>query len=171
MHRHRHSESDAVSVTRLSIRPYEDGDLGVLKEITVEAFDGIAIDQMIEGRHGLLRGEGWRARKVRHIDTDVSRETGAVFVGEIDGSVVGYVTTWTDEASGIGHIPNLAVRVAFQGRGIGRRLIDHALDGFRAAGMTHAKIETLETNAVGYGLYTSMGFEELARQVHFLKEL
>jgi hypothetical protein len=42
------------------------------------------------------------------------------------------------------------------------------LGSFRAAGMTHAKIETLERNVVGYGLYTSMGFEELARQVHFL---
>ena len=156
---------------RLSIRPYDDGDLDVLKEITAEAFDGVSIDQIIEGRHGLLRGEDWRARKVRHIDADVSRDTGAVFVGEIDGAVVGYVTTWTDEASGIGHIPNIAVRVGFQGMGIGRRLIDHALDNFRSAGMTHAKIETLETNAVGYGLYTSMGFEELARQVHFLKAL
>ena len=158
-------------MTRLSIRPYEDGDLGVLKEITAEVFDGSSIDQIIEGRHGLLRGEDWRARKVRHIDADVSRETGAVYVGEIDGAVVGFATTWTDEAAGIGHIPNVAVRVAFQGMGIGRRLIDHALDGFRAAGMTHAKIETLDTNAVGYGLYTSMGFEELARQVHFLKKL
>ena len=37
--------------------------------------------------------------------------------------------------------------------------------------MTHAKIETVVTNDVGYGLYTSMGFEELVRQVHFLKEL
>ena len=37
--------------------------------------------------------------------------------------------------------------------------------------MTHAKIETLERNVVGCGLYTSMGFEELARQVHFLKKL
>jgi len=156
---------------RLSIRPYEDADLGVVKEITVEAFDGIAIDQVIERREGLLRGEDWRARKARHIDVDVSRETGAVFVAEVDGSVVGYVTSWRDEASGIGHIPNLAVRVAFQGVGIGRRLIDRALDNFRAAGMTHAKIETLEANAVGYGLYTSMGFEELARQVHFLKKL
>ena len=81
------------------------------------------------------------------------------------------MTTWTDEASGIGHIPNIAVRVGFQGMGIGRRLIDHALDGFRSPGMTHAKIETLETNAVGYGLYTSMGFEELVSQVHFLKRL
>ncbi len=159
------------STLQLSIRPYQDLDLDVLKEITVEAFDGIAIDQVIERREGLLNGEDWRARKARHIDVDVYRDTGAVYVGEIDGSVVGYVTTWTDEASGIGHIPNLAVRVAFQGMGIGRRLIDHALDGFRAAGITHARIETLETNEVGYGLYTSMGFEELARQVHLLKKL
>ena len=143
----------------------------MLKEITVEAFDGIAIDQVIERREGLLRGEDWRGRKARHIDVDVSRETAAIFVAEVDGAVVGYVTSWRDDASGIGHIPNLAVRVAFQGMGIGRRLIDHALDAFRAAGMTHAKIEALEANAVGYGLYTSMGFEELARQVHFLKKL
>ena len=161
----------ARQVEGLSIRPYQDGDLGVLKEITAEAFDGVSIDQIIERREGLLRGEDWRARKVRHVDADVSRETGAVYVGEVDGSVVGYVTTWTDEASGIGHIPNIAVRVAFQDMGIGRRLIDHALDGFRAAGMTHAKIETLETNSVGYGLYTSMGFEELVRQIHLLKKL
>ena len=155
----------------LSIRPYEPADLAVVKDITIEAFDGIAIDQVIERREGLLRGEDWRARKARHIDVDVSRDTGAIFVAEIDGSVVGYATSWTDEASGIGHIPNVAVRVAFQGVGIGRRLIDHALDNFRVAGMTHAKIETLEANAVGYGLYTSMGFEELARQVHFLRKL
>ena len=37
--------------------------------------------------------------------------------------------------------------------------------------MTHARIETLDTNEVGHGLYMSMGFEELALQVHFLKEL
>ena len=160
-----------VVAARLWIRPYEDADLHVLKEITLEAFDGIAIDQVIERREGLLRGEDWRARKARHIDVDASRETAAIFVAEVDGAAVGYVTSWTDEASGIGHIPNLAVRVAFQGVGIGRRLIDHALDSFRTAGMTHAKIETLEANAVGYGLYTSMGFEELARQVHFLKKL
>ena len=161
----------AQQIAELSIRAYRDGDLAVLKEITAEAFDGVSIDQIIERRHGLLNGEDWRARKIRHIDADVCRETGAVFVGEIDGSVVGYVTTWTDPASGIGHIPNIAVKAGFRGKGIGRRLIDHALDSFRAAGMIHAKIETLATNEVGYGLYTSMGFEELVRQVHFLKAL
>ena len=159
-------------VTALSIRPCRGPEeLDVLKEITAEAFDGASIDQIIERRHGLLNGEGWTARKVRHIDADVARATGAAFVAEADGSIVGYVTTSTDAASGIGQIHNLAVKAGFRGMGIGRRLIDHALASFRADGMTHARIETLDTNEVGYGLYTSMGFVELARQVHFLKEL
>ena len=57
------------------------------------------------------------------LDADVERETGAVFVGEAEDSVVGYVTTSTDAASGIGQIHNLAVKAGFRGMGIGRRLI------------------------------------------------
>jgi len=37
--------------------------------------------------------------------------------------------------------------------------------------MTHAKIETLAQNAVGCHLYPSVGFEEVARQVHFVMAL
>ena len=100
-------------MTPLSIRPHRGAeDLDVLKEITAEAFDGVSIDQVIERRHGLLNGEGWKARKVRHLDADVARETGAVFVGEIEGSVVGYVTTSTDDSSGIGQVHNIAVKAA-----------------------------------------------------------
>ena len=77
----------------------------------------------------------------------------------------------TDTTAGIGHIPNLAVRAGHRGRGLGRRLIEHALDHFRRQGMTHARIETLENNDAGHHLYTSMGFEELTRQVHFIKAL
>ena len=38
-------------------------------------------------------------------------------------------------------------------------------------GMTHGKIETLDQNEVGLHLYPKMGFEEVARQVHFVKKL
>ncbi len=155
----------------LSIRSYRTADLDILKEITAEAFDGASIDQIIEKRHGLLNSQDWRSRKIQHIDIDVARETGTVYVGEIENSVVGYITTWVDTASCIGHIPNIAVKKGFRGKGIGRLLINHALDSFVKAGMTHARIETLEINQVGYGLYTSMGFEEMVRQVHFIKKL
>jgi len=155
----------------MRIRPFHDTDLSALKEITVEAFDGASIDQMIERRFGLLNGGDWRGRKARNIDADVERDAKGTFVAETDGEVVGYVTTWTDAEAGIGHIPNVAVRAGHRGHGIGRQLIDHALDHFRRMGMTHARIETLESNKVGHHLYTSIGFEEITRQVHFIMAL
>ena len=155
----------------LHIRPYRDEDLSALKEITVEAFDGVSIDQIIERRFGLLRGGDWKGRKAGHIDADVGRDRDGIFVAESDGEILGYVTTWTDDGAGIGHMPNLAVRAGHRGQGLGRRLIEHALDHFRRQGMTHARIETLENNDVGDHLYTSMGFEEITRQVHFIKAL
>ena len=53
------------------------------------------------------------------------------------------------------------------GKGLGRRLIEHALAHFRSSGMAIAKIETLDQNAVGRHLYPSIGFVEVARQIHY----
>jgi ribosomal protein S18 acetylase RimI-like enzyme len=50
-------------------------------------------------------------------------------------------------------------------------LIEHALSHFRAAGMTVARIETLEQNAIGRHLYPSLGFVEIARQIHYATSL
>ena len=71
----------------------------------------------------------------------------------------------------IGWIHNLAVAAGVRGGGLGRRLIEHALAHFRAGGMTVAKIETLEQNAVGRHLYPAVGFIEVARQVHYAMPL
>ena len=83
------------------------------------------------------------------------------------GAVVGYVTMQCDLETLIGWIHNLAVVNEARGQGLGRRLIEHALAHFRAAGMTIAKIETLEQNEVGRHLYPSVGFIEVARQIHY----
>jgi ribosomal protein S18 acetylase RimI-like enzyme len=155
----------------MHIRLYQPADLPHLKRITVEAFDGVNIDQGIEQVFGPINGRDWRWRKARHIDDDVAREPSGVFVAEHDGQVVGYITTWQDRASGIGHIPNLAIAAAFRGHGLGRQLIEHALGYFRASGLSHAKIETLAQNAIGNHLYPSLGFQEVARQVHFVTKL
>ena len=48
---------------------------------------------------------------------------------------------------------------------------EHALQHFRDCGLTHAKIETLEQNATGQHLYTSLGFREVARQIHYVADL
>ena len=153
------------------IRPYRPEDLPALKAITVEAFDGVSIDQGIEREFGPVAGHDWRWRKARHLDEDAAREATGIFVAEEDGQVVGYITTWQDRQAGIGHIPNVAIAASFRGQGLGRQLIEHALAQFRASGLSHAKIETLVQNQVGNHLYRSLGFREVARQIHFVASL
>jgi ribosomal protein S18 acetylase RimI-like enzyme len=155
----------------MHIRPFQPADLAVLKAITVEAFEGVAIDHGIEQAFGPINGRDWRWRKARHLDDDAARDPAGIFVAEEEGRIVGYITTWQDRAAGLGHIPNLAIRREYRGAGLGRTLIEHALAHFRSAGLTHAKIETLAQNAVGNHLYPSLGFREVARQVHFVAKL
>jgi len=155
----------------LRIRLYRPEELPLLKEMTVEAFNGVSIDQGMEREFGPINGHDWKWRKARHLDDDERRDPRGIFVAELDGRVVGYISTWQDKEAGIGNIPNIVLVPECRGKGIGRKLIEHALDHFRKSGLTHAKIETLEQNDVGYHLYTSLGFREVARQVHFLAPL
>ena len=153
------------------IRPYRTGDLPQLQQITVEAFQGVSIDQGIDREFGSLNGRDWRWRKARHVADDVARDPAGVFVAEWEGVVVGYVSTWIDSEAGLGNIPNLAVDASYRNHGIGRQLLEYALDHFRSRGVGHAKIETLEQNAIGQHLYPSLGFREVARQIHYCAKL
>jgi ribosomal protein S18 acetylase RimI-like enzyme len=92
-------------------------------------------------------------------------------VAEAGGRVLGYITTQVDRESGKGRIPNLAVDASARGQGIGRRLIEHALEYFRRQGLAFAMIETMENNPVGQRLYPSCGFEEVGRQIHYVCKL
>lgn len=156
----------------LRIRPFQASDLDVLRAMTVEAFQGVSIDQNIERIFGLINGRDWGFRKGRHVDDDAARAPEGIFVAELgDGSIAGFISTRMDAEAGIGHIPNLVVRSGLRGKGVGRKLLQYATDRFRAAGLTHARIETLDQNPVGNHLYRSFGFQEVARQVHFCADL
>jgi ribosomal protein S18 acetylase RimI-like enzyme len=156
------------------IRPYRADDFEALREITVICFDGVAIDKNLEEMFGVLGGNDWRWRKLRHIEADTTGENaGHVFVWE-DGEtarVVGYVTGRVDAESKIGWIPNLGVLPDYRGHGIGRKLLEHIIRHFRECGMECAKIETLQQNAIGGEFYPSVGFEEVARQIHYAMKL
>lgn len=155
----------------MNIRLYQASDLDELKRITIEGFEGIAIDQSVENELGMLSGHDWRWRKSRHVDEDVEVNPTGVFVAQEFDKVLGYISTRVDYAAGKGRIPNLAVDKSVRGRGIGRFLIEHALDYFRREGMSFAMIETMDNNQVGQHLYPSCGFVEACRQIHFAKKL
>ncbi|MBI5397203.1 MAG: GNAT family N-acetyltransferase [Verrucomicrobia bacterium] len=155
----------------MTIRPFRPDDLAELKRITIEGFDGTAIDQNVEKRFGVVGGRDWRWRKARHIDDDCAANPAGVFVAEEDGKILGYITTVLDREALKGRIPNLAVDASARGRGIGRKLIEHALDYFRREGMAFAAIETMANNPAGQHLYPACGFVEVGRQIHYAMKL
>ncbi len=155
----------------VSIRLYQPDDLDALKRLTVEAFAGVTLEQNVEEKLGVLHCHDWRWRKARHVDDDVAANAPGIFVAESEGRVVGYITTRLDREAGRGRIPNLAVAAAFRAQGLGRRLLDRALDCFRQEGLAFAMIETMAQNVTGNHVYPACGFVEVARQVHFARKL
>jgi predicted N-acetyltransferase YhbS len=96
-------------VVNMQIRPFQPSDLPRLKEITVEAFDGVSIDQAMENAFGQINEHGWRWRKGRHLDDDVARDPQSIFVAEEEGRILGCITAWMDREASVGHIPNVAL--------------------------------------------------------------
>lgn len=160
---------------RMHIRTYRPDDLESLRRMTVEAFDGVSIAQNIEHRYGVIHGHDWRWHMARQIDADVAADPHGIFlaVATTRGAeeILGFVTTFVDVEAGVGYIPHLVVTAAARGQGLGRRLIEHALDYFRDRGLTHARIETLEQNAIGQHLFPACGFREVARKIYYALEL
>ncbi|HRI15003.1 MAG TPA: GNAT family N-acetyltransferase [Verrucomicrobiota bacterium] len=160
-----------TTLPNVMIRLYQPDDLEAIKRLTVEAFDGVTLEQNVEDALGILRGHDWRWRKAQHLDHDLAANPTGTFVAETHGHIVGYITTRVELEFGRGRIPNLAVAADFRGRGLGRQLIEHALNYFRREGLAYAVIETMAQNEVGQHLYPACGFVEVARQVHFARRL
>ena len=155
------------------LRLYDTSDLPRLQEITADSFSSASsIDNNMERLLGAFGPGDWKTRKVATIAEDCRLQPDGVYIAEDEtGAVVGYVTTRLNPLSGVGWIPNLAVDPAHQGRGLGRALLRHALAFLKERGMIVAKIETLEQNPIGQSLYPSLGFVEVARQIHFAMRL
>jgi ribosomal protein S18 acetylase RimI-like enzyme len=153
----------------MKIRVFDKSDSEKLKEITIICFDGLSsIDHNIEKLCGRVGGKDWVWRKKRSIDEDIAANPTGIFVAEIKGSPIGYITTRVDQETKIGWIPNLAVLPEHRKMGIGRKLIDKAVAYLRNQGMKCVRIETLATNEKGQHFYPSYGFKEITRQIHYI---
>jgi ribosomal-protein-alanine N-acetyltransferase len=91
---------------------------------------------------------------------EVSSAPSFSIVGVLDGLIAGYAVAWfvVDEI----HIGNLAVARSWQGRGIGKRLLEFLL---REAARRKTSIATLEvrvSNVRAINMYRSFGFKGVA---------
>jgi ribosomal protein S18 acetylase RimI-like enzyme len=58
-----------------------------------------------------------------------------------------------------GFISDLTVRVDMRRQGVGRRLLDHVFDWFRARGVANVQLQVYERNTKGRAFWESQGFE------------
>lgn len=77
-----------------------------------------------------------------------------------DEWVLGYLICWLEFEDF--HIANLAVSPAARGRGIGRGLMNHALDWALRNDVERSLLEVRASNTPARNLYTSLGFKPIA---------
>jgi ribosomal-protein-alanine N-acetyltransferase len=125
---------------------------------------------VISALHGLCFDDSWSPFTVRQV-LGMPGAFGLLAVPE------GYSVPETDLAgfvlvrlaAGECEVLSLAVGEAWRGRGVGRGLLDAAIDRARAAGATVAFLEVAEDNPAAQGLYRKLGFRVIGRRNDYYK--
>ncbi|MFM7322949.1 MAG: GNAT family N-acetyltransferase [Armatimonadota bacterium] len=137
-------------------------------EITAATFGPVSIDRNIDVAIGPLPSTTWVERKCHAVATECDCPENILVAVDSRGVVQGYASVRWDPSTRVGGIPNLAVDPQYQGSGLGRRLLESAIELLTARGAEAIRIETLEQNPIGKHLYPSLGFVEVARQIHYV---
>lgn len=128
----------------------------------------------------IRRAVGRDERKLRRLDragwstlhSPGRAPTGAfdisgTLVYELDGELAGYVRTTPvsplDSTSHVRLIAGLLVDERFRGRGVGRALVDAAIEQAQRDGVHKLTLRVLGHNAAARALYDACGFEEVGR--------
>ena len=124
------------------------------REFSISDYDGaLQVWQRVEG---LEIAEGDDREGVAQF---LARNSGLSRVA-VDGSaIVGVALCGHDGRRG--HIYHLAVDPTYQGRGLGKRLLDECLDGLRRAGVQRVIILVADDNQRGAEFWKRCGWEEI----------
>jgi RimJ/RimL family protein N-acetyltransferase len=113
------------------------------------------------------RGAGEERRYLRSLRR--SRDA-AVFVAEAEAGIVGRLSVGRDLHPASGHVADLGLMVAKSHRrlGIGRALLERAVDWARGAGVTKLELHVFPHNEPALRLYDAFGFRrEGYRRGHY----
>jgi ribosomal protein S18 acetylase RimI-like enzyme len=134
-------------------------DAGPIVEASVRAWE--------EGFRGIVPARidprlAWDVDRLRARLADPDPDSASAVV-ELDGRVIGYIVFGAgrdrDARPRIGEIWALYVHPAAWRRGLGRRLVEHALTELRRAGYRRATLWTLAESAAAKAFYEGCGFK------------
>ena len=86
---------------------------------------------------------------------------GAILIAEHNGEAVGTVGLVTGHGDGVIELIKMSARTDFQGKGIGRALMEAAIAKSRDMGAVQIWLETNTKLAAAIALYRKVGFREL----------
>jgi GNAT superfamily N-acetyltransferase len=119
-------------------------------------YRGLLPQSVLDGLDAGKRGEYWE----QYLSAD-ARPGETVLVAEEDGVVVGFASVGPsrdEDANGKGEVRAIYLLADHWGRGIGRALMDAALNTLRQAGCTQATLWLLDTNARARQFYEAGGW-------------
>ena len=91
-------------------------------------------------------------------------ELGRIFVSEIDGEIQGMVmllfTVSTFLGRNVALLEDMVVAPAYRGKGVGKQLIDHAVDFARSEGFGRITLLTDRNNEAAQQFYRAQGFAQ-----------
>jgi ribosomal protein S18 acetylase RimI-like enzyme len=132
-------------MTETAIREYRSSDIDAMVEIAIAAWTPIFANyRLLMGDDLFLTAfPDWQREKARQVRTACSpTSTAMVYVAEQDARVIGFITFYANDGTGIGEIGNNAVHPDHQGFGIGARMYEHAFARLRERGMRFVKVST-----------------------------
>jgi len=147
---------------RLTVRPMTPEDFGSYNAVDHEAFGAWA-----EASSGTRRQ--WPPRRHDLLRLYLGSAPGASLVACQGDTVVGglFAHLW----GRIGWIGPLAVAPPWQGAGVGRRLLEAAVNRLRAADCTVIGLETMPHSSYNVGLYTRLGFQPAGTRLSLYRRL
>ena len=108
----------------------------------------------------------WPERSFRFELTD--NPASRCWVAELDGKIVGMIVVWLiiDEA----HVATVATDPEYRRRGVGRRLLAHALRHMMKDGARSSFLEVRASNTAAQEMYRKFGYEATGRRYHYYRD-
>ncbi|MDF3076228.1 MAG: paiA [Sphingobacteriaceae bacterium] len=150
----------------LSIRPATIQDVEILASLGRQTFHEAYADQNSEEDMQSYISKNFSGEQI----SQKINEPGAFFfIAEYNGVPVGYTRYGSSSISALDGqnaigLERIYILNEFQGKGIGRRLVDHAIDFARAAGKEMIWLGVWEKNYNALGFYTRMGFRKVGEK-------
>jgi ribosomal-protein-alanine N-acetyltransferase len=93
-----------------------------------------------------------------------------MYVIEDDEELAGYIVWEEDVESAEGHLLNIAIRKQSRRMGMGRELLDYALETMREHKMASCRLEVRESNTPAQALYGEAGMSILCRDSAYYED-